>query len=55
MRFQPKLFQETIQNAEDAGASEIQFILDERRFDEKTLINTTPGKSGFGTLQVPPI
>ena len=44
--------QETIQNAEDAGAAKWRLILDERQFGEKSLFNTEDGKRGFASMQV---
>ena len=42
--------QETVQNAEDAGASEISFILDERRFASGSVFNFTKA-AGDGDVE----
>lgn len=44
--------QELVQNAEDAKASRIQFILDERQFGTDNLMVPADGKEGFEKLQV---
>ena len=48
----PKQLQETIQNAEDAKAGEICFILDERKFGKEHLFDTPQGKKSLESLQV---
>ena len=45
-------FQETIQNGEDAGASKITFILDEREYGKNTVFHTEKGKNNFEDMQV---
>ena len=42
------LLQETVQNAEDAGASEIFFSLDERKFGRGSVFNLTKGAGDGG-------
>ena len=44
--------QELIQNAEDANASTINFILDERTYGKKSLLPKVDGKEGFERMQV---
>ena len=41
-----------MQNAEDAKAKEIRFILDERKFGKESLLDAPAGKEGMESLQV---
>ena len=44
--------QETVQNAEDAGATEIKFVLDQRTFPRETLFTLSKDKEPLERLQV---
>ena len=44
--------QETIQNSEDAKAKETCFILDERKYQNRSLFETVQGKKTLDSLQV---
>ena len=47
------VFQELIQNGEDAKASKISFILDERSYGTDSLFPKVEGKEGFARMQGP--
>ena len=47
------VFQELIQNGEDAKASKISFILDERSYGTVSLLPKVEGKEGFARMQGP--
>ena len=47
------VIQELIQNGEDAKASKISFILDERSYGTDSLLPKVEGKEGFARMQGP--
>ena len=50
--FGVRLIQEMLQNAEDAGASEVRFVLDPSSFSREKIMAPIAGKNDLGRMQV---
>ena len=53
LRYKTKrLAQEMLQNAEDAGASEVRFVLDPSSYSREKIMAPIAGKNDLGRMQV---